>query len=96
MIRFIVFTWGLAAGWAWWLFAQKGPATTVVSGFILGAITLGVLVHMVKRSNRLHSGHEFVNARLEYHQGFSKGRWKRSQPARGDDGGSELTLGKGL
>ena len=95
MIRFIVVTWGLAAGWAWWLFAQKGSLANVGGGVLLGVCTVGVFAHMVRRSNRLSAGHEHVTARLEYHRGFSNDRWKRSKPARGDDGGSELTLGGG-
>jgi hypothetical protein len=93
MIRFIAFTWGLGAAWVWLLFAQKGTVANVLGAIVLGSVTVGLFVFMIRRSNRLNAGHEYVNARLEYHQGFSKGRWKRSKPARGDDGGSELTLG---
>ena len=96
VIRFVIITWGLAAGWAWLLFGQKSATSGIAGGIVLAAITLGVFGYMVRRSTRLSGGHEHVNARLEYHQGFSKNRWKRAKPARGDDGGSELTLGKGF
>lgn len=96
MLRFVLSAWGLAAGWAWLLFAQKGHVASLVGGTILGLVTLGLFAFMVRRSNRLTSNHEHVNARLEYHSGFTRGRWRRNRPARDDDGGSELTLGRGL
>lgn len=96
MIRFIGFTWGLAGAWAWLLFTDGGRDAGVLGyGAVLGA-TLGLFVFMVRRSNRLSGGGEYVNARLEYHQGFSKARWKRNKPARGDDGGSEFSIGRGF
>jgi len=93
MIRFIAFTWGLGAAWAWLLFSQKSTVANVLGIIILSGATVGLFGFMIRRSNRLSGGHEYVNARLEYHQGFSKGRWNRSKPARGDDGGSEFTIG---
>lgn len=93
MIRFIAFTWGLAGAWAWVLFTDRGRGTGVVGIVLVAGATLGLFVFMVRRANRLAGGHEYVNARLEYHRGFSQDRWKRDKPAKGDDGGSELTLG---
>ena len=95
MIRFLGFTWGLALGWAWWAFVDKSSGLRVVSGVVLTAITLALLVFMARRSRRLSAGYEYVTPRLEYHQGYSKERWKRAKPARGDDGGNEFTLGSG-
>jgi hypothetical protein len=95
MFRFIAFTWGLAAAWAWVVFTDSGRSTGLIGFIAVGSITLGLFFFMVRRSNRLSGSHEYVNARLEYHRGFSQNRWKRSKPARGDDGGSELTLGSG-
>ena len=63
---------------------------------LAGGATLSLFIFMIRRSNRLSGGHEHVNARLEYHQGFSKARWKRSKPARGDDGGGEFSIGRGF
>lgn len=93
MIRFIAFTWGLSAAWAWTLFTDSGRGTSPLGPSLLGAITLGMFVYMVRRADRLRGGHEYVTARLEYHRGFSQDRWKRDKPAQGDDGGSEFTLG---
>jgi hypothetical protein len=96
MVRFIAFTWGLAAAWAWVLFTDGGRSTGFVGLLGVLAATLGLFVFMVRRSRRLGAGHEYVNARLEYHSGFSQGRWRRDRPARGDDGGSELDVGRGF
>ena len=96
MLRFILFTWGLAGGWAWVLFTESGRDAGVFGWLLVGGATLALFVFMVRRSNRLSAGNEYVNARLEYHRGFSNDRWRRAKPAKGDDGGSELTLGRGL
>jgi len=95
MLRFMVVTWGLVGGWLWWLFAPKSGAATVAGLLVLAAVTFGLAVLMMRRSRRLRGGHEYVNARLEYHQGMSRDRWRRAAPAREDDGGRELTLGSG-
>lgn len=95
VLRFIAFTWGLAAAWAWLMFTGGGRAAGLAGLLVVGGATLAAFVHMVRRSNRLRGGHEYVNARLEYHRGFSRDRWRRSRPAQGDDGGSEFTLGSG-
>lgn len=96
MLRFIAFTWGLAGAWAWVFFTESGRSTGLLG--VLGVVgaTVALFVVMVRRANRLSAGHEYVNARLEYHQGFSKDRWNRSKPARGDDGGAEMDLGRGF
>lgn len=96
MLRFIAFTWGFAAAWAWLLFTESGRSTGAVGYVILGGATLGLFAHMVRRSKRLAGGDEYVNARLEYHRGFSQDRWRRAKPAKGDDGGGEFSIGRGL
>jgi hypothetical protein len=96
MFRFVVLTWGLVAGWGWWLFAAKSTTLAVVIGILLGAITLTLALIMYRRSRRLRGEHEYVNARLEYHSNASKSHWKRAKPSRGDDGGAEMSLGGGL
>jgi hypothetical protein len=95
MLRFVVVTWGLVGGWTWWVFAPKDGVASLVGAILLGSATVVLAWVMVRRSSRLRAGHEYVNARLEYHSGMSSGRWKRARPARDDDGGSELTLGSG-
>jgi len=95
MIRFVVVTWGLVGGWLWWLFAPKGAALSVAALAVLGLLTLWLGTAMMRRARRLRGDHEYVNARLEYHQGMSRDRWRRAEPARDDDGGSEFTLGGG-
>ena len=96
MIRFVAFTWGLAGAWAWMLFTDSGRNAGILGYVLVLGATLALFVYMVRRSNRLSGGTEHVNARLEYHQGFSKARWKRNKPARGDDGGSEFSIGRGF
>ncbi len=95
MIRFFVTTWGLTIGWGWWLVAPKNPTVRVL-GFVALAVATAVLaVGMNRRARRLRGNDEHVTARLEYHSGFSQGRWRRTDTARGDDGGAEFTLGHG-
>lgn len=93
MIRFLLATWGLAFGWGWWVFAPKGGGVRLVGLLVLAAGTALLAVAMRRRSHRLRGDHEYVTARLEYHAGFSRGRWRRTDTARGDDGGSEFTMG---
>lgn len=95
MLRFVATTWTLVAGWLWWAFVPKGGGATIVGGLMLAVCSSALLAVMVRRSRRLAGHHEHVNARLEYHQGMSRDRWRRAKPARGDDGGMELTLGSG-
>lgn len=93
VIRFFVTTWGLTIGWGWWLLAPKAAGTRIVGLVVLLAMTAILGGGMTRRSRRLRGDHEYVNARLEYHSGFSRGRWRRTETARGDDGGSEITMG---
>jgi hypothetical protein len=93
--RFVLFTWGLVAGWGWLLFGVRTPGAAFAGAALLGAATLIGAAFMVRRARRLRGGHEYVNARLEYHAGNSSRVWRRARPARDDDGGSELTLGGG-
>ena len=95
VIRFFLATWGLAAGWLWLIFAARGAAT-IVASVVLVVASAWLGRSMVLRSQRLRGERDFVNARLEYHQGMSKDRWRRTKVASGDDGGSEFTLGGGF
>ena len=95
MIRFVAITWGLGSAWAWWLFVYKSSSVQFVTGVLLAGVTLALFAFMIRRSNRLNAGYDYVTPRLEYHQGYSKERWRRNKPAREDDGGHELTLGSG-
>ena len=90
----MVVAWGLTGGALWLVFAGRGPASVVVG--VLLIVTAVVLARaMAARSFRRRGGHESVNPRLVYHAGMSRDRWRRAAPARGDDGGGELTLGSG-
>lgn len=93
MIRFMLSTWTVAFGWGWWVIAPKSGVTRVVVLLILTASTTALALMMQARSRRLRGDHEYVTARLEYHSGFSRARWRRTDTSRGDDGGSELSLG---
>lgn len=93
MIRFLLATWGLTFGWGWWVFAPKSATARLVGLAVLIAATTVLALAMRARSRRLRGDHEYVTARLEYHSGFSRGRWRRTETARGDDGGSEITMG---
>jgi hypothetical protein len=93
--RFLLFTWGLVAGWGWLLFGAGTAGTTIAAAMILGGVTLALAVHMFRRAGRLRGEHEYVTARLEYHAGNSSRVWRRAHPARDDDGGAEFTLGAG-
>jgi hypothetical protein len=95
MGRFLLFTWGLVIGWGWLLFGARTAPTAIVGAVLLGSVTLGIAVHMFRRAGRLRAEHEYVTARLEYHAGNSSRVWRRARPARGDDGGSEFSLGAG-
>lgn len=86
--------WTLAGGALWLVFAGRGGASVVV-GLLLIVTAVALARAMAARSLRRRGDHESVNPRLVYHAGMSRDRWRRAAPARGDDGGSELTLGSG-
>jgi len=94
MIRFMALAWGLTGGALWLVFAGRGTAAVVV-GVLLVVTALVLARAMAARALRRRGNGEFVNPRLVYHAGMSRDRWRRARPARGDDGGSELTLGSG-
>jgi len=86
--------WGLTGGALWLVFAGRGTAAVVV-GVLLVVTALVLARAMAARALRRRGNGEFVNPRLVYHAGMSRDRWRRAKPARGDDGGTELTLGSG-
>jgi len=90
MIRNIVVTYGLGAGWLWWLLAPMGSVTRWVAGAALLVATAALMLAVRRRARRLRSDHEGVSGKLITHVGGGQSRWDHD-----DDEGLESTVGGG-
>ena len=87
MIRQMLISYGLGAGFLWWILADMSTTTAIVSGVLLLAATAGLFVWMWLRSRRLRSEWEGYLPRLITHGGGGAGhsRWDRRKHQNPED-----------
>jgi hypothetical protein len=90
VIKNLLFTYGLGAGWLWWFLAPMSGATRWIAGAVLVLATIALAVAVRRRSRRLHSDVEGVPGKLVTHVGGGETFWDHD-----DDEGLESTVGGG-